>query len=504
MFNKITQYLPGLPSINSFTASLGKTTHKIAEGVRDGTFFFFISVACGTGVVLKLLSEVEGVLRIHVLVGLITCFVLGFLFQSKYGKSENKTSLSAEEVSTLQKPRGLKNAENGDSNLCFVNALFQMIINDSQLSADIQAIGKYSIAKEEADAEPWRFVLKTIANYSQFEESLSPMRTFMGDERAQMKRTMGDVQELFAGMLKHLPTHHPRANEKPFFEREDVKDFKSFCFEEVRITKWKISEDQSGLEADNLKTPTEKAADFSPFKECTQQSVPNFCFAAQIDQNDARTLSQIIKGYFQACDVQDKIIKAVDGDNNVVRIEATSEQIKLGTVKPTRFFLHLKRFIRNGETSEKINTKLSIDEKFSGQLENNLQTPYQIDLEQGNWKGKYTLQSAILHSNGSGTSTQYGHYTTLARKDGVWWEFNDEAVTLASKETILRYLREGYFYQFNLEEPVKEAGQIVIGDVNEQTDHQNNERNDQLLHRPRPNGLLSNCFDTSKQDMTAV
>jgi len=436
--------------------------------------------------------------------GAVTSLIIGFILKSANERPQKETPQKTENpevnASTPTKPKGLMNFAEGDGMICFINALFQTIINDRKLTKDISEIGSYTIGKKE-DKDVWDFVSEAFQNYEKFTKSLSPMRGFALDDRTKSKWVMGDPQELLQGMLKHVPTNHPREGEKPFFQKDEIQKFKSFYFEEVRVIQWKKSEDQSQLEEDNKKSEEQKKKDFSLFKQWTKEALPSWCFSAVMEKSSSPlALSQMLTGYFKSSGPKDKIIKkALDENSNVVRVENVSEHVELGQEKPLRFFLHLKRFVTIDEPTpsttasskmieegtshkqdvkiEKIDTPIPIEETFLKQLEENTQTPYRVTLEQNGWKNSYVLQSVILHSNWGGKTIERGHYTTLARNDGVWWIFDDTRVTQATKDDIKKYLSEGYLYQFNLEEPVQEAGKIVISNVNEQPNHQDNEGN---------------------------
>ncbi len=564
MFNSVGSWFPNAPSIKSFTPDLGSAAHKVAEIVKDGTVFFVVTVGLGVGAGLALLFQVDGAVDdqlLLVLMGAVASLILGFILKAANERPQTKTAQSTENTlvndSTLAKPKGLINGWN----TCFISALFQTFINDPKLCANIVEIGKYTLTQQQ-DEDPWKFVLETIQNYATFEEPLTVMRAFSIDERAKRQGVMGDPQELMLGMLRNIPTSHPREGEKPFFAKEEIQGFKSLYFEEVRVVEWKKSADQLGLEVDNQKTEQQKYDNFSVMNRFSRETIPSWCFSVDMEkpqiEGETKTslaLSEVIAKYFQIREIKGKTIKkALDNNGNVARYETISERVELGAVKPSKFFLHIKRFVTKEQPApakidfpsfadfsftksslfsgsrgaspvptlkqteegtkssvekkeikiEKVTTPIPIENTFLKQLAENTQAPYRITLEQSAWKASYVLQSVILHANWGGTSTEHGHYTTLARNDGIWWVFNDTIITQASKDDVKKYLSEGYLYQFNLEEPVQEAGKVVIGNVNEQPNHQNDEGDDQLLHRSSPNGLLSNCFNTSKENVTSV
>ncbi len=503
MFNTIYESLPRASTLSSFAPDLGDTAYIISERIKDGTFFFFIIAGCAAA-----------------------CLVLGFILKNANEMSPKPASISDEtreiSITILEKPKGLING----GNTCFISALFQTFMNDPKLCAEIVEIGKYTIAQKQDEA-PWQFVLDTIKNYPRFNTSLAAMRALSIDEKAKNSGVMGDPQELMLGMLRNVPTDPPRENEKPFFKKEEVQGFKSLYFEEVRVVQWKESADQTNLEADNLKTDEQKDKDFSVFSEYSRETIPAWCMAVDMEKPPAEgetreplTLQKVIEQYFKTRGIKDKTSKkALDSNKKVVRYETVSERVEFGDEKPSKFFLQIKRFVakdqpvavttnfsllaqvasskmpfsaqrsvfsgllggsqvteiatskqlEEGKSSvsekkiEKINTPIPIEAEFLKQLGANTQTPYQISLKQDPWKGKYTLQSIVLHSSWGGISTELGHYTTLARNNGVWWVCDDKTVTQATKNDVEKYLSQGYLYQFNLEEAVKEPYEIVIG-----------------------------------------
>lgn len=490
MLKKISNYLPNLPSLTAFLPN-EKMSKKIVDNFKSGTFFFFMAMGSAGAALATLLVEEGKEAEDNALLGMGiagVCIIAGLILGMSTPKRPKKKD-AALQVSLMEKPQGIANG----GNTCFINALFQTFVNDQKLSKDIETIGNYSIEQQQ-NRVPWHFVIDTLKNFEAFQGSLSQMRAFALDERTKQDGVMGDPHELLQGMLKGIDST----------KYESIPDrIKPFYFEEKRVIQWKDAADQAGLEKDNAKTEGQIKKDFSLKEECTNEVTPAWCFS--VDMQEKKTLSQLLDSYFQAAKPKDVTTKKVyDANTRLLRVENILEHVEFGEAKPSRFFLHTKRFIKEASNAlRKIATPLLVEESFYEQLKKNTNAPYKISLQQGNWKQTYTLQSIILHTSW-GETIERGHYTALVRNNGVWWVCDDSNTHLATKEDILKYLKEGYLYQFNLEEPVQEAGQIIIGNINEEPDHQNHKGNDQTFHRLRGKRSFSHSFYPSEQYMSSV
>ncbi len=510
MFNKISAYLPSLSSIKSFTPDLGKTAHKAAEIVKDGTVFFVVAVGMTVGAGFAVLFQVEGAVDdqvLLVLMGAVASLVLGFFLHSisKNSKSTSKTPQEEPVVippSTLQlgEPPGLPNGCSGDYNFCFANVAIHLInmpfLRDhfySIIDQSIQDLAKehikvilktpldvvFSLFKKDVKAfqcikhmKAFQCVKEVMEAYKKAKEAsyafvpgvcLTPIRELFTDA-TRWPGVQGDATELLYQLMANAPGNSP------------------LLFNMRKEKTWEISKVHENASRIEVGKDTITIDKLNEFQNTTSNVEPFVFFPLRILQDESQKLSLLFQKALKF--TNDDLCTAVyKQGSHIVEAKVVSEEIKFTAGLPKHLFFHLKRFTEN---STKITTPLALEDDYKL-----LQVPHEGKLV------TYELQAVIWHDG----SCFGGHYTFLNAKEG--WKASDLAKTKADEEMVKDYIQNGYIY-FYSKKPVQEAGKIVIGNVDEQPNHQDNEGDNELLHRPSSNGLLSDCFDTSKENMTSV
>ncbi len=109
---------------------------------------------------------------------------------------------------------------------------------------------------------------------------------------------------------------------------------------------------------------------------------------------------------------------------------------------PNEMMVQINRFTnqvtpRGGFRSVKLNEAVAIPDVFD--------LPDDV-LPDGAEEASYECDGFIEHR---GASSQYGHYVTYVKKEGIWWRCNDETVTAVPEEIVKRAKGKGYIYHFS-------------------------------------------------------
>lgn len=110
---------------------------------------------------------------------------------------------------------------------------------------------------------------------------------------------------------------------------------------------------------------------------------------------------------------------------------------------PNVLCLHLKRFRYSQHARTKVDTFVRFPIKDLNMSSYLLKSPGQKPSRMSTKAHIYDLAAVVVH-HGSGAGS--GHYTTYARHDGAWYNFNDSTVSLTSEDSIVHCKSYILFY----------------------------------------------------------
>ncbi len=305
-------------------------------------------------------------------------------------------------------------------NTCFMNAAFQLIMNDSALlKALVETYTELS-----NDNPAYKAFLEAVIAYEngQIDNiNLNPLRTLIDDIYARQEGNPGDIYEFILALLAPVkPTSYPNL----FFNILEKKTYKLSTTQTPNVDATNKTEDNTkGLtwvEFNRTTLPSDKIL-------TRTTSAPTFIIDLNTEEVDGQKLldNTFKKNTNKEGDVE---VATYMSGGNYQNFYAESEQLFLETA-PEQFMVTLKRFGFNATREEfKIEKPINMPEQIT------------LSLQDGSTQ-RYKLKSIAVHTG--------AHYYALIKKPDQEWQIaNDNIVTKASKKELDEALSLGYVYSY--------------------------------------------------------
>ena len=307
-------------------------------------------------------------------------------------------------------------------NTCFMNAAFQLIMNDSVL---LNALVETYTELSKNDTNPaYQAFLTAVTAYQNGQINdvdLNPLRALNLDKKARQSGKEGDIYEFILALLAPVQSKsHPNL----FFNIKQEKTYKLSTIQDPNVdvqyknrdakerSEW-IETYRTTLPSDGVLTKTTTS--------------PNFIIDLNTEEQDGQKL--LDKTFQKTINKEDDVGAAIYmNDGEYKNFYAESEHLILETA-PQQFMVSLKRFGSN-----------NTGEAFK--IEKPIHMPEQITLPLANGSTQtYKLKSIAVHTG--------AHYYALIKRPNQEWQMaNDSSITKASKEELDRALSLGYVYSY--------------------------------------------------------
>lgn len=311
-------------------------------------------------------------------------------------------------------------------NTCFMNAGFQLIINNPDL---LQAlVSTYEDLRDRPDIpdfkqEAYEAFLNAVASYEEglvSEIDLNPLRALFLDPETQMLGAMGDVTEFMTAILEPLdPEKYPHL----FFKVREMKTYTpttSLTRGDIQILQKKNqdlnahAEDPEWIERELTTFPADGK----------MQEVKSFLslILPVPDGKESVSGQSLLNDFFSKksnSNAENAYFKQGEG----VRCFSTKTTQNVLESSPPYLSINFNRYRENGS---KIEREVAMPKKMI------------VPTETGSYE--YTLEHIAIHSG--------LHYLALIKKNDEFFIADDDDVRIASRFDINNFLSTGYAYVY--------------------------------------------------------
>jgi ubiquitin C-terminal hydrolase len=374
---------------------------------------------------------------------------------------------------SLQLPPGIYNPNTN----CFMNATFQMVMNDTELRRALIETFRAEQEKCKADLTKKDITIGTLnqqiaefqskstfywffADYQRLSKNLEEQKSKQADLQ-KLSRTYeaffkafenydnGGKETINLTPLRHLLTIYPGSGSSG---QCDAEEFFNALFNNVKLSNYKIGYEEAFERTYAPLDPESKLA-----KETYTQDRWSKIKKADLIQLQSGNKTKNSNGtnITLTLDLEDAIKKAKEAKKTEEVIKISGQELldtlfmprnvkdpasptactdgyyvmqtekKAFEKPPQRFLVHLKRFTFEG-AARKISELVSM--------------PELITIE----KKHYRLKTIIHHLGGASG----GHYIGYLKKDNIWIKANDSSVSIAEKSAIDEARENGYLYLY--------------------------------------------------------
>lgn len=333
-------------------------------------------------------------------------------------------------------PQGLRGIHN-QGNTCFMNATFQLIMNNKELARAIEETYAELVEKGGDNLAVYRSVLKAIDSYRKGESpDLEAIRPLCFD--AVELNSMGDATEFLSALLAPIDrSRYPNL----FITVESVRTYQAVegtCEEKIKLdiakkqnqslTEEQIADRYTILSQDLKAIKLEpKASIIIPLANPDSQKLTMEAMGGQPNIVGILNGKALIKNEILKEELMTESIATVCKQENTYGLFRPIHQRVEMQKLPPHLMVQLGRFdFINGEL-EKINTEVSI--------------PLVLQLTAGDGQANtYQLKSIVEHVG--------AHYISYICKENQWYKMDDSVVTPLSISEVILAARRGYIFDY--------------------------------------------------------